>query len=255
MNQLVFIENNEALTDSLIVAEVFGKRHADVIKSIDTLSCSKEFTERNFSLSEYKDTTGRSLKKYLMKRDGLTFLIMGYTGSKAAEFKEKYIAEFNRMELELQKLSQPSYMIEDPVIRAKRWIIEQEEKQALAKQNEQLQIEQKQNEPLVNFAKVSLGSNELKLVREVAKVAQKEGLVIGEQRLWKKLREWGYIFKNSTEPTQKAMGSGYFQVIQRNINTPLDTRVRTTTKVTPKGQIRILHKLHKEIKEQGAIAR
>lgn len=51
------------------------------------------------------------------------------------------------------------------------------------------------------------------------------------------------------------MESGYFQVIQRNINTPSDTRVRTTTKVTPKGQIRILHKLHKEIKEQGAIAR
>ncbi|MGG3572830.1 Rha family transcriptional regulator [Bacillus gobiensis] len=255
MNQLVFIENNEALTDSLIVAEIFGKRHADVIKSIDTLSCSKEFTERNFSFSEYKDSTGRSLKKYLMKRDGLTFLIMGYTGSKAAEFKEKYISEFNRMELELQKLSQPSYMIEDPVSRAKRWIIEQEEKQALAKQNEQLQIEQKQNGPLVNFAKISQGSNELKLVREVAKIAQKEGLVIGEQRLWKKLREWGYIFKNSTEPTQKAMELGYFQVIQRNINTPMDTRVRTTTKVTPKGQIRILHKLHKEFKEQGAIAR
>ncbi|MGG3625496.1 Rha family transcriptional regulator [Bacillus gobiensis] len=255
MNQLVFIENNQALTDSLTVAEAFGKRHADIIRAINNLSCTKEFNERNFASVDYLDSKGEQRKKYLIKKDGLVFLVMGFTGSKTAEFKEKYIAEFNRMELELQKLSQPSYMIEDPVSRAKRWIVEQEEKQALAKQNEKLHIEQKQNEPLVNFAKISQGSNELKLVREVAKIAQKEGLVIGEQRLWKKLREWGYIFKNSTEPTQKAMESGYFQVIQRNINTPSDTRVRTTTKVTPKGQIRILHKLHKEIKEQGAIAR
>lgn len=102
------------------MAEVFGKRHADVIKSIETLNCSKDFTERNFSLSEYRDPTGRSLKKYLIKRDGLTFLVFGYTGAKAALFKEKYIAEFNRMEAELQKMSQPSYMIEDPVSRAKR---------------------------------------------------------------------------------------------------------------------------------------
>lgn len=62
MNQIVFIEGNQAVTDSLTVAEVFGKRHADVIKSIETLNCSKEFTERNFSLSDYQDATGRTLK-------------------------------------------------------------------------------------------------------------------------------------------------------------------------------------------------
>jgi Rha family phage regulatory protein len=35
---------------------------------------------------------------YLMTRDGFTFLAMGFTGARAAEFKERYIAEFNRME-------------------------------------------------------------------------------------------------------------------------------------------------------------
>ncbi len=52
MNQIVFIEGNQAVTDSLTVAEVFGKRHADVIKSIETLNCSKDFTERKFPFSE-----------------------------------------------------------------------------------------------------------------------------------------------------------------------------------------------------------
>ncbi|MDT2173152.1 phage antirepressor protein, partial [Paenibacillus larvae] len=32
MNQLVFIENGKTVTDSLTVAEVFGKRHADVLR-------------------------------------------------------------------------------------------------------------------------------------------------------------------------------------------------------------------------------
>ena len=33
-----------------------------------------------------------------MTRDGFTFLVMGFTGAKAAQFKEQYISEFNKME-------------------------------------------------------------------------------------------------------------------------------------------------------------
>ncbi len=33
-----------------------------------------------------------------MTKDGFVFLVMGFTGKKAAAFKEAYIAEFNRME-------------------------------------------------------------------------------------------------------------------------------------------------------------
>nr|WP_278001100.1 BRO family protein [Clostridium botulinum] len=46
-----------------------------------------------------------------------------------------------------------------------------------------------QQKPLVSFAnKVATSQNSL-LVREVAKLASKEGLNIGEKRLWNKLRE------------------------------------------------------------------
>lgn len=129
MSQLVFIEGNQVVTDSLTVAEVFGKRHDTVLRDIRNLDSSKEFNLHNFAEVDYQDDRNRTYKKYLIKRDGLTFLVFGYTGAKAAIFKEKYIAEFNRMENELHRLNQPSYMIDDPISRAKRWITEEEERQ------------------------------------------------------------------------------------------------------------------------------
>ena len=62
-----------------------------------------EFNARNFALVEYRDAKGEARPQYLMTRDGFTFLAMGFTGAKAARFKELYIAEFNRMEEELYK--------------------------------------------------------------------------------------------------------------------------------------------------------
>ncbi len=87
---------------SLDVAETFEKRHADVLRDIEHLHCSEEFTQRNFALSSYKDASGRSNKEYLITRDGFTILVMGYTGEKAMRFKEAYIKQFNAMEKALQ---------------------------------------------------------------------------------------------------------------------------------------------------------
>ena len=97
----LFVDRNKVWTTSRDVAAKFEKNHRDVIRSVKNLDCSEEFTQRNFALSEYKDPTGRTLPQYLMTRDGFTFLAMGFTGPKAARFKELYIAEFNRMEEEL----------------------------------------------------------------------------------------------------------------------------------------------------------
>ncbi|MGQ8826937.1 Rha family transcriptional regulator [Bacillus sp. NA_146.1] len=111
VSKLVFMEGNEIVTDSLTVSEVFGKEHAKVIRSIEELQCSKEFTEANFGVSEYKDRSGKRNKKYLLKRDGLMFLVMGYTGEKAAQMKESYINEFNRMEQHIKQQMHPLQMI------------------------------------------------------------------------------------------------------------------------------------------------
>lgn len=103
MNQLVFIQNGRAVTDSLTVATKFRKRHDDVLRSIRNLECSPEFSFRNFTETHYEHPQNKqSYPKFEMTRDGFAFLVMGYTGSEAARFKEDYIKAFNMMELQIQ---------------------------------------------------------------------------------------------------------------------------------------------------------
>lgn len=92
---------NEVFINSLQVAEVFEKRHSDILRAIDALP-QDEFTKRNFALSEYTDSTGRKLPMYKMTRDGFSMLVMGFTGEKAYGWKIDFIKAFNMMEAELR---------------------------------------------------------------------------------------------------------------------------------------------------------
>ncbi|BDO97576.1 hypothetical protein TUM9812_46640 [Escherichia coli] len=103
----IAIVDGQAVTSSLAVADFFSKRHDDVLKKIRTLECSASFTARNFSVSDYTDCTGRKLPCYQITRDGFAFLAMGFTGKRAAQFKEAYINAFNQME---KQLSNPSVL-------------------------------------------------------------------------------------------------------------------------------------------------
>lgn len=94
------LRDGRTMTTSMAVAEHFGKLHKDVLKAIKNLECSAEFTERNFALCFQINhlANGRRIPYYRMTRDGFSFLAMGFTGAKAAAWKEAYIAAFNRME-------------------------------------------------------------------------------------------------------------------------------------------------------------
>lgn len=108
--------------------------------------------------------------------------------------------------------------------------------------------------PKVVFAESCLASQDTVLVKDVAKLASNQGIKIGQNRLYNKLREWGYIQKRNTQPTQRALESGYFEILQRNIQTPEGSRLTRTTKVTTKGQMRILNRLKAEQElERGVI--
>lgn len=105
------IINGQAVTSSLAVADYFIKRHADVIRKIESLECSTLFRKRNFaftSISINQPNGGtRKLPCYQITRDGFAFLAMGFTGKRAAQFKEAYIDAFNQME---KQLSTPSVL-------------------------------------------------------------------------------------------------------------------------------------------------
>ena len=95
------IIEGQITTTSQQISEHFGKRHADVIRAIRKLEAPDDFTERNFALSEFTDSTGRKLPAYRITRDGFTLLAMGFTGKEAMQWKVAYLAAFNKMEQEL----------------------------------------------------------------------------------------------------------------------------------------------------------
>lgn len=110
-----------------------------------------------------------------------------------------------------------------------------------------LAAEQKiaEQKPLVAFAKSCAKSKDTILIRELAKLANKHGVEIGEKRLYQKLREWGLILKGSTEPYQSAVDAKCFEVAESVVETASGTITARTTRVTPKGQIYIISKLRK----------
>ena len=55
----------------------------------------KDFRGHNFEPSSYKSKKNKDLPMYYITKDGFSFLVMGYTGAKAGEFKERFINEFN----------------------------------------------------------------------------------------------------------------------------------------------------------------
>ena len=106
----IFADSNDtARADSRFVAQYFEKKHFHVLRDIEKITdtksgLSEEFIYRNFKKSTYKDTSGKNNICYLMTRDGFTMLVMGYTGAKAMEYKERYIKRFNKMEKFIQTL-------------------------------------------------------------------------------------------------------------------------------------------------------
>lgn len=102
-NLVAVVESGSLMTTSLKVADAFGKRHDNLLRKIETLGCSTEFNALNFEAVEYLDLKGETRKAWNMTKDGFMFLVMGFTGTKAATIKEAYIAEFNRMADEIHR--------------------------------------------------------------------------------------------------------------------------------------------------------
>ena len=76
---------------------MFEKEHSKVIRSIRGLECNESFNQANFGLVEYEDAKGEIRPEYLMTRDGFTLLAMGFTGTKAMQWKIKYAEAFEKL--------------------------------------------------------------------------------------------------------------------------------------------------------------
>lgn len=103
--------------------------------------------------------------------------------------------------------------------------------------------------PKALFADAVSGSDTSILVRDLAKLLKQNGVDIGEKRLFKKLRDDGYLIKigeSKNTPTQKAMEMKLFEIKESVIIVDGKSRVVKTTKVTGKGQTYFINRFLEE---------
>ncbi|BDF78352.1 phage regulatory protein/antirepressor Ant [Pyramidobacter piscolens] len=239
ITQLGVVEHEgKVVVSSLDVARVFEKEHKDVLKAVRELECSLNFNERNFAPIEYQDSLGRNKPAIMMTRDGFAFLAMGFTGAKAAHFKEEYIKAFNLMEeklknrnlLSAEDLTKPDNLL----LIVQNW---KKDRDAMLALQAQAAIDR----PKTIFADAVTESKTSILIGDLAKLIKQNGVDIGQKRLFAWLRENGWLMKSGSSknmPTQKAMEQKLFEIKERTINAP-DGHIiiSKTPKVTGKGQL------------------
>lgn len=231
MNEL--LKNAETMT-SLQIAEVTGMRHADVMRSIRNMEEAwTKTTQRNFPLSEYKDSTGRSLPMYQLNKTECLYVATKFND----EARAKLVIRWEELERER---AAGGFQIPQNFSEALR---------LAAEQAERVEAQQKQIEamkPKALFADAVATSDRSCLVAELAKILQQNGVNIGQNRLFDWLRKNGYLCSKGeyyNQPTQQAMEMGLFKVNKTAINKPDGSvLVSCTTKVTGKGQVYFVHK-------------
>lgn len=106
-SELVFESNGKVVTDSLMIAEVFCKNHADVLRDIRK---QMEYAGYEFSLSNFAERTyenrGRCYPKIQMTEEAFTLVVMSYNTKEAVQTKIKFIKEFKRMKQHIQNQQQ-----------------------------------------------------------------------------------------------------------------------------------------------------
>ena len=95
---LVITKCQKIVTDSLMVAVKFQKRHKDVLKKIKNVIQDDVDNQLIFAPVKYKDKKGELRKKYIMDRRSFSILCMSFTGKNALKWKNRFYDAFEVME-------------------------------------------------------------------------------------------------------------------------------------------------------------
>ena len=251
-NELMIFENEQFGQVRFI--EVEGKQFAvanDVAKALGYADCPKAVRTHCKGVAKMSIPTngGKQTVKIIPEGDIYRLIIKSKLPS--AEKFESWV--FDTVLVSIRETGgyiPVSESDDENMIMAKALLIAQkniEKKDKLLKaQEQQINVLSEDLSNKNRFIKQLSASENSLLVREVAKVASKGNIIIGEKKLWAKLREWGLIFLNSTEPKQSGIDRGYLVVSEgtRECNGKVFTY--RTTRVTGKGQAYIIKKLINE---------
>lgn len=233
------------------VAEMVDKQHknllSDIRNYVDYLKNAELKIEPGefFIESQYKDVNNQDRPCYQVTKKGCEFIAHKLTGQKGAIFTATYINKFHEMEQQL--IYRDSFMIDDPIERAKAWIVEQEEKKILQLTNQTQKQIIGELKPKADYTDRILQNKGLVTITQISKDYGMTGNAMNEL-----LHSLGVQYKQSGQWLLylKHHDKGYTHSQTINI-TRNDGRpdVKMNTKWTQKGRLFIYNLL----KENGTL--
>lgn len=249
MNDLQVIYNQEVLGQEF---KIYGTKEEPLFLAKDVANWieHKNITHMINTVDEDEKLTyticnsGQGREMWFLTEDGLYEVLMQSRKPIAKQFKKK-VKEILKQIRKTGGYIPVAEDEDDATIMAKALLVAQK---TIDNKNKELEAKTKELEDKNRFINQIAASKNSLLVREVAKIISKSDskILIGERRLYEKLREWGWVHNKGTEPKQYALDRGYLEVQEGMITNQSGTFTYYTTKVTGKGQKRILEKLLKE---------
>ena len=182
------------------------------------------------------DTLGGSQELTVINESGLYSLILSSKLPNAKAFK-KWVTSEVLPAIRKHGLYATDELLDNPDLIIQMASKLKEERDA----RKALEVENDTMKPKALFADAVSASHTSILVGDLAKLLRQNGVDIGANRLFEKLREKGFLMKSGSSknmPTQASMDRGLFEIKEGSyINSDGVNVVTKTTKVTGKGQV------------------
>ena len=165
MNMLAQFGENQKTMSSREIAELSGKQHGHVCRDVEALNATYEkmgLSKIGEGYYTHPNTGSQQHREFLLTKEQCIDLVTGYNAELRIKINRRWA------ELELQ-VSLPSYMIEDPIKRAEKWIEEAKQKQLAI---------QERDHAIATKAEISSRREATALGRLSAKVKEVESLKV-----------------------------------------------------------------------------
>ena len=159
-------EKGEQLVSARELHESLGLDKSNIAKWLNKNIVNDDFFIENKEYSTFVlKTKAGNVYDYILKLDMAKHLCMMARTEKAKDIRNYFI----ECEKKLKEISIPSYQIENPVDRAKAWIVEQEEKQELECKTKEQGLIIAEYEPKVEYFDSILKTHGLMTITQIAK--------------------------------------------------------------------------------------
>lgn len=270
MNELKVFENEQFGQVRTVIMDgepwLLGKDVAEILKYSNTSKAIRDHVDDEDKLTERIVLSGQNREAVFINESGLYSLIVSSKLPEAKKFKRWITSEvlpsirkygmYATEDTVEKMLADPDTMIRNlTALKEEREARRLAEEKNVQLEGEKIQLAEKveQDKPKVLLADSITASEDTIPVGELAKLLFQNGVEIGRNRLFEKLRSEGFLQNTSSEknlPPQKAMEMGLFEIQERAILKPNGVILTHVTRVTGKGQAYFINRYITQQKEE-----